>query len=60
MSGLTLLFFLVSQLIIQFMDTSDKFTGAEAFAVVCFLVFLPLLQFIMSLLGGARSTVTTS
>lgn len=47
----SLVFFILGQLIIQLGDISEQFKLAEAIAVVCFLAFVPLLQYVMSLMG---------
>jgi hypothetical protein len=43
----SMLFFILGQLIIQLGDISEQFIMAEAIAVVCFLSFVPVLQFVM-------------
>ena len=47
----SLAFFILGQLIIQIGDISEEFKLAEAIAVVCFLGFVPLLQYVMSQAG---------
>lgn len=47
----SLIFLVVTQLIVQIFDISEEFKLAEAFAVVCFLGFVPVLQYVMSVVG---------
>jgi hypothetical protein len=54
--GAILVFFVLCELIIQLADISDEFSLAEAFAVVCLLSFVPVLQYVMYVMGGMRET----
>ena len=55
---ISLLFFIIGQLVIQLGDISEEFILAEAIAVVCFLAAVPALQYVMSLLGSRPSHET--
>ena len=48
----SLLFFVLGQLIIQLLDISEEFIMAEAISVVCFLGFVPLLQYVMYVMSA--------